>query len=107
LFMTLARLTANLPRPSAGQEAKKRATAFRRQLRAFYSAALLHPKAKSSRQRVLGPEQKHLFTCFRQTGLPPNNNQAVFSLRHVVVMRKLIRCNPPCALTTTDYCSVR
>jgi hypothetical protein len=51
---------------------------------------LRHPKAESFRKRLLGPEQKHLLTCFRRPGVPPTNNQAERSLRPVVIMRKVI-----------------
>src|SRR5207249_2093443 len=39
---------------------------------------------------LAGPEQKHLFTCFRYPHVPPTNNQAERSLRPVVIMRKVI-----------------
>jgi hypothetical protein len=40
---------------------------------------------------LLGPDQELLFTCFRQPGVPPTNNQAERSLRPVVIMRKVIQ----------------
>ena len=52
---------------------------------------LRYPKAEKSRQRLLGPEQRRLFTCFRRPGVPPTNNQAEQSLRPVVSMRKVIQ----------------
>ena len=52
---------------------------------------LAHPKAEQFRQRLLGPEQKLLFTCFRRQNVPPTNNQAERSLRPVVIMRKVIQ----------------
>src|SRR4029077_9558245 len=76
--------------PWRAGRAKKKERALRRQLRAFCSAPLRHPKAESFRERLLGPEQKHLFTCFRRPKAPPTNNQAERSLRPVVIMRKVI-----------------
>ena len=52
---------------------------------------LRYPKAEKFRQRLLGPEQKLLFTCFGRPGVPPTNNQAEQSLRPVVIMRKVIQ----------------
>jgi hypothetical protein len=43
------------------------------------------------RKRLLGPEQKHFFTCFRRANVPPTNNQAERSLRPVVIMRKVVQ----------------
>ena len=51
-----------------------------------------YAKAEAFRQRLLGPEQKHFFTCFRYPNVPPTNNQAERSLRPVVIMRKVILC---------------
>jgi hypothetical protein len=51
----------------------------------FYS------KAEKFRQRLLGPEQKHLLTCFRRPDVPPTNNHAERSLRPVVIMRKIVQ----------------
>jgi transposase len=51
---------------------------------------LRHPKAEAFRKRLLGPEQKHFFTCFRRPGVPPTNNQAERSLRPVAIMRKVV-----------------
>ena len=50
-----------------------------------------YPKAETFRKRLPGPEQKHLFTCFRRPNVPPTNNQAERSLRPVVIMRKVIQ----------------
>lgn len=35
------------------------------------------------------PEQPHLFTFLRRTGVPPTNNQAEQSMRHMVIFRKI------------------
>ena len=50
-----------------------------------------YPKAKAFRKRLLGPEQKLLFTCFRRPNVPPTNNQAERSLRPLVIMRKIVQ----------------
>ena len=76
--------------PWRAQAAKNKERALRRRLRACCRAPFCYPKAEASRQRLLGPEQKHLFTCFRRPGVPPTNNQAERSLRPVVIMRKVI-----------------
>jgi hypothetical protein len=64
---------------------------LRRQLRALCQTPLHYQKAETFRKRLLGPEQKHLFTCFRRPNVPPTNNQAERSLRPVVIMRKVIQ----------------
>lgn len=63
---------------------------MRRQLRNLCRTSLRYAKAEAFRQRLLGPEQKHFFTCFRRPKVPPTNNQAERSLRPVVIMRKVI-----------------
>ena len=64
---------------------------MRRQLRTLCATALRYPKAEKFRKRLLGPEQKLLFTCFRRPKVPPTNNQAERSLRPLVIMRKVIQ----------------
>ncbi len=76
--------------PWRAGRAKNKARALLRQLRGFCSSPLRYPKAESFRRRLLGPEQKHLFTCFRYPKVPPTNNQAERSLRPVVIMRKIV-----------------
>lgn len=71
--------------------AKRKAQALRRQLRHLCRTPLRYPRAEAFRQRLLGPEQKHFFTCFRRREVPPTNNQAERSLRCVVIMRKVIQ----------------
>jgi transposase len=73
------------------KSARRKACALRRQLCRLCRAALRYPKAETLRQRLLGPEQKHLFTCFRRRDVPPTNNQAERSLRPVVIMRKIVQ----------------
>jgi hypothetical protein len=65
---------------------------LRRQLRALCRTPLRYARAEAFRQRLLGPEQDHLFTCFRRPNVPPTNNQGERSLRPVVIMRKVIQC---------------
>jgi hypothetical protein len=75
-----------------------RARAARRQgqklqqaLRALCAKPLRYPRAEAFRKRLMGPEQKLLFTCFRRPHVPPTNNQAERSLRPVVIMRRVIQ----------------
>ena len=71
--------------------AKRKAGALRRQLRKLCRPSLRYPKAVAFRKRLLGPEQKRFFTCFRLPKVPPTNNQAERSLRPVVIMRKVVQ----------------
>ena len=71
--------------------AKRKAAALRRQLRKLCRACLRYPKAVAFRKRLMGPEQKRFFTCFRRPNVPPTNNQAERSLRPVVIMRKIVQ----------------
>jgi transposase len=64
---------------------------LKQQLHKLCHRPLRHPKAEALRQRLLGPEQKLLLTCFRRPNVPPTNNQAERSLRPVVIMRKVIQ----------------
>ena len=71
--------------------AKRKAGALRRELGHICRSPLRYPRAETFRQRLLGPEQKHFFTCFRRRDVPPTNNQAERSLRPVVIMRKVVQ----------------
>lgn len=71
--------------------AKAAGRKFQKHLRKLCRNPLRHPKAEHLRQRLLGPEQKLLLTCFRHPNVPPTNNQAERSLRPVVIMRKVIQ----------------
>ncbi len=71
--------------------AKRKGQALRQELRALCATALRYPKAEKFRQRLSGPEQKLLFTCFCRPEVPPTNNQAERSLRPLVIMRKVIQ----------------
>jgi len=72
------------------KRAKNKERALRRQLRDLCQNPLRHAKAEAFRRRLLGPEQKHFFTCLRRPHVPPTNNQAERSLRPVVIMRKVV-----------------
>jgi len=45
--------------------------------------------AETLRTYLVGPEQKFLFTFLRHPGVPPTNNLAEQSLRHLVIFRKI------------------
>jgi transposase len=45
--------------------------------------------AETLRTFLIGPERKHLFTFLRIPGVPPTNNHAEQSLRHMVIFRKI------------------
>lgn len=44
--------------------------------------------AETLRKHLVGPDQKYLFTFLRHRGVPPTNNHAEQSLRHLVIFRK-------------------
>jgi transposase len=77
--------------PWRAKAAKKKGQALRRQLQGLCQNSFRYERAEAFRQRLLGPEQKHFFTCFRRPNVPPTNNQAERSLRPVVIMRKVIQ----------------
>jgi transposase len=77
-------------KPWRAKRAKNKERALRRELQQLCHNPLRHPKAQAFRKRLLGPEQKHFFTCFRRPKVPPTNNQAERSLRPVVIMRKIV-----------------
>jgi hypothetical protein len=77
--------------PWRAKAAQRKARALRRELRHLCRAPLRYPKAEAFRKRLLGPEQKLFFTCFRRPNVPPTNNQAERSLRSVVLMRKVVQ----------------
>lgn len=78
-------------RPWRAPAAKAQERKLKQQLRKLCRRPLHYPKAEKFRQRLRGPEQRRLFTCFRRPGVPPTNNQAERSLRPVVIMRKVIQ----------------
>jgi hypothetical protein len=65
---------------------------FRSELDGLCRRTLSYPPAETFRRRLLGPEQPLFFTCLREPGVPPTNNQAEQSLRPIVIMRKIIQC---------------
>lgn len=77
-------------KPWRAQAARKEHLALRRQLLRLCGQPLRHPRTEAFRRRLLGPEQKHFFTCFRRPKVPPTNNQAERSLRPAVIMRRII-----------------
>jgi transposase len=77
-------------RPWRAPDAKAQECKLKKQLLKLCRRPLRYPKAEKFRQRLLGPEQRLLLTCFRRPGVPPTNNQAERSLRSVVIMRKVI-----------------
>lgn len=77
--------------PWRAKAARKQEQKWRQELRALCAQPLRYPRAESFRKRLIGPELKHFFTCFRHRGVPPTNNQAERSLRPVVLMRKVVQ----------------
>jgi hypothetical protein len=62
---------------------------FVRQLRNICKKPLAFKTAETLRAYLDGPEQKFLFTFLRHKGVPPTNNHAEQSLRHLVIFRKI------------------
>lgn len=77
--------------PWRARTAQTKERGLREQLKQICQTPLGHPRTEHFRQRLLGKEQKLLFTCFRRPGVPPTNNQAERSLRPVVIMRRVIQ----------------
>jgi hypothetical protein len=77
-------------RPWRARRAERKERALRRHLRRLCATPLRYAKAEAFRKRLLGPEHKHFFTCFRRRDVPPTNNQAERSLRPAVIMRKVV-----------------
>jgi len=78
-------------RPWRAKLAQAQERRLRKQLQKLCRQPLRYPKAEKLRERLTGPEQRLLLTCFRHPGVPPTNNQAERSLRPVVIMRKVIQ----------------
>jgi transposase len=78
--------------PWRAEAARRKGRALRRQLRALCRTLLRYVRAEKFRRRLLGPEQKHLLTCFHRPKVPPTNSQAERSLRPVVILRHVIHC---------------
>jgi len=77
----------------AGHISRKRTTKiekrFIRQLHTICKLPLHFKPAETLRTYLIGPEQRSLFTFLRHPGVPPTNNHAEQSLRHVVIFRKI------------------
>ncbi|MCA1838020.1 MAG: IS66 family transposase [Actinobacteria bacterium] len=71
--------------------ARKQEKALRHQLAKLCRKPLGYPRAEAFRKRLLGPEQRHLFTFLRHPRVPATNNQAERSLRPIVILRKVIQ----------------
>lgn len=70
-------------------EAAKIEKRFVRQLNTLCKQRLHFKPAETLRNYLAGPEQKSLFTFLRRPGVPPTNNHAEQSLRHLVIFRKI------------------
>jgi transposase len=62
---------------------------FVKEVRAVCNRPLSFKPAETLRTFLVGPEQTHLFTFLRIPGVPPTNNHAEQSLRHLVIFRKV------------------
>ena len=62
---------------------------FVRELSTICKRPLRFKPAETLRVYLAGPEQKFLFTFLRRPGVPPTNNHAEQSLRHLVIFRKI------------------
>jgi hypothetical protein len=78
--------------PWRAKAARRQAQRLSQQLRGLCRQPLGHPRTESFRQRLVGKEHKHLFTCFRHRDVPPTNSQAEQSMRPVVLMRHVVHC---------------
>jgi len=62
---------------------------FLRELSSLCKQPLRFKPAETLRTYLAGPEQRFLFTFLRRPGVPPTNNHAEQSLRHLVIFRKI------------------
>jgi transposase len=69
--------------------AAKIETRFITQLSNICKQPLRFKPAETLRTYLVGPEQRFLFTFLRRPGVPPTNNHAEQSLRHLVIFRKI------------------
>ena len=60
-----------------------------KELTAICKQPLRFKPAETLRAYLAGPQQKFLFTFLRRPGVPPTNNHAEQSLRHLVIFRKI------------------
>jgi len=69
--------------------APKIETSFVKELNTICKRPLHFKPAETLRTYLAGTEQKFLFTFLRRPGVPPTNNHAEQSLRHLVIFRKI------------------
>jgi len=62
---------------------------FVRKLNTICKQPLRFKPAETLRAYLAGPEQRFLFTFLKHPGVPPTNNHAEQSLRHLVIFRKI------------------
>jgi transposase len=62
---------------------------FLKKLNNLCKQPLCFKPAETLRMYLAGPEQRFLFTFLRRPGVPPTNNQAEQSMRHMVIFRKI------------------
>ncbi len=62
---------------------------FVRELNTICKRPLSFKPAENLRRFLVGPDHEHIFTFLRISGVPPTNNHAEQSLRHMVIFRKV------------------
>ena len=77
--------SGNIPWKKAAKIEKR----FVTELNHICKKTLRFKPAETLRAFLSGPEQKFLFTFLRHPGVPPTNNHAEQSLRHLVIFRKI------------------
>jgi len=77
--------SAAIPWKAAAKIEKRSVT----ELNQICKQTLRFKPAETLRTYLAGPEQKFLFTFLRRPGVPPTNNLAEQSLRHLVIFRKI------------------
>ena len=77
--------SGDLPWKAAAKIEKR----FTRELSTICKQPLLFKPAETLRSYLAGPEQRFLFAFLRHPGVPPTNNLAEQSLRHLVIFRKI------------------
>jgi transposase len=77
--------SGDIPRNEAAKFEKR----FVRELNTLCKQTLRFKPAETLRTYLAGPDQKFLFTFLRRPGVPPTNNHAEQSLRHLVIFRKI------------------
>jgi len=77
--------SGDIPRKRAPKIEKR----FITQLSNICKQTLRFKPAETLRIYLAGPDQRFLFTFLRRPGVPPTNNHAEQSLRHLVIFRKI------------------